>query len=57
MFSSKKTIEKYKLGTSANVTRLKKALIDKEIIDDRGNDIEMLDPIFAIWLKKYYFKS
>lgn len=57
MFSSKKTIEKYKLGTSANVNRLKKALIDKEIIDDRGNEIEMLDPIFAIWLKKYYFKS
>lgn len=57
MFSSKKTIENYKLGTSANVNRLKKALIDKEIIDDRGNEIEMLDPIFAIWLKKYYFKS
>jgi len=57
MFSSKKTIEKYKLGTSANVTRIKKALIDKEIIDDSGNKIEMLDPIFAIWLKKYYFKS
>jgi hypothetical protein len=57
MFSSKKTIEKYKLGTSANVSRIKKALIDKEIIDDRGNEIEMLDPIFAIWLKRYYFKS
>lgn len=57
MFSSKKTIEKYKLGTSANVSRIKKALIDKEIIDDRGNEIEMLDPIYAIWLKKYYFKS
>ena len=28
-FSSKETIQKYRLGTSANVSRIKKALIDK----------------------------
>lgn len=57
MLSSKKIIEEYGLGTSANVIRMKKALINKEIIDDQNGKLEMLDPIFAIWLKKYYFNS
>jgi len=55
MFSSKKTIEKYRLGTSANVSRIKGALIKKEIINDQPGKIEILDPVYAIWLKKYYF--
>jgi hypothetical protein len=57
MFSSKDTIQKYQLGTSANVIRIKKALIGKEIIDDQGGVIEILDPIFTIWLKEYYFTN
>lgn len=57
MLSSKKILENYKLGTSANVSRIKSALINKEIIDDQSGTIEILDPIFAIWLKKFYFKS
>jgi hypothetical protein len=57
MFSAKETLEKYQLGTSANVNRIKKALIGKEIIDDQGGTIEILDPIFAIWLDAYYFRN
>ncbi|NOX86610.1 MAG: hypothetical protein GXO86_11720 [Chlorobi bacterium] len=57
MLSSKSTIEKYHLGTSANVLRIKKALFEKEIIDDQGGNIEILDPIFEIWLRKYFFIS
>lgn len=55
MFSSKDSIEKYKLGTSANVNQIKKALIKKEIIDEQTGNIEILDPLYAIWLKKFYF--
>ncbi len=55
-FSATDTLEKYQLGTSANVSRIKKALIGKEIIDDQGGNIEILDPIFEIWLNKYYFR-
>lgn len=54
-FSAITTLSNYKLGTSANVNRIKKALIGKEIIDDQGGRIEILDPVYAIWLKKYYF--
>lgn len=56
MLSAKKTIDKYQLGTSANVNRIKKTLIGKEIIDDQGGKIEILDPVFEIWLKNYYFR-
>ncbi|RLD56339.1 MAG: ATPase [Bacteroidetes bacterium] len=55
MFSSKKTLEKYKLGTSANIPRIKNAMIKKEIIDEQAGKIEILDPIYSIWLRKYYF--
>ena len=54
-FSSKETIQKYQLGTSANVSRIKTALINKEIIDTVQGIGVFLDPIYKIWLKKYYF--
>jgi len=55
MFSSKKTLDKYKLGTSANIPRIKKAMIKKEIIDEQAGRIEILDPMYSIWLRDYYF--
>lgn len=54
-FSSKETIQKYRLGTSANVSRIKKALIDKEIIDTENETSVFIDPIYKFWLKQYYF--
>ena len=55
--SSRDTIEQYNLGTSANIPRIKEALINKEIIDVNGNEISFLDPMYKHWLKKYYFKT
>ena len=54
--SSKDTIQEFGLGTSANVLRIKQALISKEIIDIQGDNIEFIDPLFKYWLKKHYFK-
>lgn len=54
--SSRKTIDKYMLGTSANVNRIKRALIKKEIISIDRRQIELQDPIFKYWLKRRYFK-
>jgi hypothetical protein len=53
--SSQSTIQTYRLGTSANVIKTKKALIDKEIIDIRGKEIYFLDPLYKYWLKEYFF--
>jgi len=54
--SAKSSIEKYNLGTSANVVRIKKALLEKEILDDAGNGLEFLDPYYQYWLKTRFFK-
>jgi hypothetical protein len=55
--TSKETVQRYDLGTSANVLRIKKALSDREIIDITGRQADILDPVFKLWLKRYYFGS
>jgi uncharacterized protein len=55
-FGSTTVLQTYNLGTSANITRLKAALQNHEIIDVLGKKITMNDPLFEIWLKKRYFK-
>lgn len=54
-YTSMENIDRYQLGTSANVVRIRKALISKEIIDEHEGKAILLDPLYAIWLKKYYF--
>ncbi|GHT24048.1 ATPase [Bacteroidia bacterium] len=54
--SSQEILEKYKLGTSANVIKIREALLSKEIIDVNAQVIDIQDPIFKIWLKTDYFK-
>ena len=53
--SSKDTISQYDLGTSANVVRIKEALMAREIIDVNGSDVQILDPVFKNWLATEYF--
>ena len=56
-FSSKEVLGKYKLGTSANIKNLKKATLEKDLIDILGsNKIEIQDPAFEYWLKNVYNK-
>lgn len=55
-FSSKETLDEYKIGTSANVLKVKKMLENKEIIDIQGGNISLIDPMYKSWLKTYYFK-
>jgi len=55
--SSKATIQEYRLGTSANVLKVKKALVNKEIIDIQNGTVTFLDPFYRYWLKKYFFKT
>jgi len=49
-------LKKYRLGTSANVIRIKNALLSKEIIDITAKNIEIQDPVFKLWLKEEYFR-
>jgi uncharacterized protein len=54
-FSSSAIIQKYRLGSSANVSKIKQALSAKEIIDSIENKMTILDPIYKRWLQRSYF--
>jgi hypothetical protein len=58
-FSTAEVIRKYSLNSSANVRRVKDALMKKEIITFTGTDERpvILDPLFEYWLRNNYFKK
>ena len=54
-FTAKETLQKYDLGTSANIKNIKKALLEKDLIDILPqNKIVVQDPTFEYWLRNYY---
>lgn len=54
--SSAEMVERYRLNSSANVARVKDALQKKEVITLDGEDnARIIDPLFAYWLRNYYF--
>ncbi|MCR5644459.1 MAG: ATP-binding protein [Prevotella sp.] len=54
-FGEKNIRENYDLGSSSNIARLKKALIDRDLIDTDGRSITITDPVFSIWFKRKGF--
>lgn len=55
-FSTAEVIDKYSLNSSANVKRVKDALMKKEVITFNEKDEPIvLDPLFEYWVKKEYF--
>lgn len=57
-YSSKEVLKQYQLGTSANIKNLKKATLEKDLIDILpGNLIEIQDPAFEHWIKNIYRSS
>jgi hypothetical protein len=51
-FTRNEILQKYHLGTSANVKRLKDALEKKELIDISGKIVSFNDPVFKLWFQK-----
>ncbi len=57
-FTQSAVLSNYQLGTAANITRLKKALIEKDLITlSAPKYLEMSDPILSLWLKKRVWKE
>ena len=57
-FTQSAILSHYRLGTAANITRLKKALMEKDLITTTApKHLEMSDPILALWLKKRVWKE
>jgi len=53
-FAAKETMEKYSLGTPSNVTKNKKLLQHRDILDKTADGYGFLDPIFRKWLLNEY---
>lgn len=54
--SSYKILNAYRLGTSANVTKVKKSLLNDEIIDIKSKEVSFIDPVYELWFKKEILK-
>lgn len=44
--------EEYKLGSYSNINRLKTALLERDLIEKRGEETVMTDPVFAKWIQR-----
>lgn len=51
-FTTQEILHKYQLGSSANVSIIKRALVKKEIIEIEKHQVIIMDPVMAMWLKR-----
>ena len=57
-FTQSAILNNYRLGTAANITRLKKALVEKDLVMTTAPKyLEMSDPILALWLKRRVWRE
>lgn len=50
-FTTKEVLQKYQLGSSANVSVIKSSLLKKELIETENGKVIIPDPIMKVWLK------
>ena len=50
--TSAETLKKYRMGTSANVIKIKKLLLNNEVIDIRNKEVFFIDPVYELWFRK-----
>lgn len=57
-FTQAVVLKEYRLGTAANVTRLKKSLTEKDLITtDAPRQLVISDPILKMWLKRRLWRE
>ena len=55
-FTTQEALRKYNLGTSANVSTIKRALVKKELVETGKKQVFLSDPVLELWLKKEFQK-
>jgi len=50
-FGKREVTSRFNLGTRSNLPKLKKALIEREFIDETESGLYLSDPLFAVWFK------
>lgn len=54
--TSKEVLKQFDLGTSANAVKIKKALVQKEMIEETAKGSFFLDPVYKLWFQKNILK-
>ncbi len=52
--NAKETVEKYGLGQPQSITRNKKVLVEKDLLEKRLSELLFVDPLFELWIKREY---
>ncbi len=52
-YTAKDIMERFPFATKSNIARIKKVLIDKELVNLRKNGLYMTDPVFLKWFKRF----
>ncbi len=53
-FTTQEKLKRYNLGSSANVSTVKRALIKKELIESENRRVVLTDPVMKLWLKREF---
>jgi hypothetical protein len=49
-------MDKYNLSSPTMISRARKALVEKDILDYIGGVYSFQDPMYAYWMKHQYFR-
>ena len=52
-FLSKNVMEEFRLGTKSNVNKIKKILIDRDLVEVRESGLYISDPVFQMWFERF----
>lgn len=53
-FTTQEVLQMYHLGSSANVSTIKRALVKKELIETENKQVLLADPVMKLWLKQEF---
>ena len=56
-FTSQTVLQKYELGSSANVSTIKRALVKKELIEVEKSRVIIPDPVWQMWLRRQLMQN
>lgn len=53
-YNSTEVVRKYELGLPRTITRNKKVLVEKDLIEKDKDGLHFVDPVFELWIKREY---
>ena len=53
-FNAQQVVARYGLGAPRTITKNKKTLVERDLIEKSGDHFKMVDPVFELWFKREY---